>query len=220
MKRVSGLFLILFFLLSGGIHAEGEWTLVRDDQGIQVDTRNVPGSPLWACKVVCGIEAPLEAVREMLLDTETTTLWYHHCRECRVLRHDKEGRDFLFYFVFQGIWPVADRDLVAFLRITRNDSEEFSCRIEAMGENSEAVVPLNRHCVRVTRSDSTFRLLRSGKGRTLLVHEAVADPSGIVPAFLVNRYMAWVPFQTLRNMRAFLTTTDKYYKMAGIPKDI
>jgi hypothetical protein len=220
MRTGSWFFFFLLLLLPVTIYAEYDWRLVKDDEGIRAYTRAIPGSPLVACKVVCEIEAPLEAVRELLLDTSTTTRWYHHCKECRELRRDKDGRELLYYFVFQGIWPVADRDLVVSIRITRNDGDAFICQTAALGGSSGDYVPLNKSYVRVTDSVSTFRLTKTGRCRTLLVHETMTDPSGMVPAFLVNRYMARVPFLTLRNMRVFLNNTDKYYKMAGIPKDM
>jgi hypothetical protein len=220
VKRCLVLYLALLAFLTGSIYADNEWQLVRDADGIRTYIRIGQSSPFVTCRVVCDLDAPLEAIREMLLDTSTTTQWYHHCKECRVLWRDKDNREFLFYFVFKGIWPVADRDLVASLHITKSDSDVFICHTEALKENSETFVPLNKKYVRVTDSASTFTLSRIGKDRTQLLVESTTDPSGMVPVFVVNRYMAYVPFQTLRNMREFLNSSDRYYKMAGIPRDM
>lgn len=215
MKRCPRLLLFLLFLLATGLHAEDEWTLQGNRDGIRAYTRFTPGSANVACRVVCEIEAPLEAVRGFLLDTRMTTRWYRHLKECRELKRNKDGRELLYYFVFQGIWPVADRDLVASVHITRDDADEFACEMTALNQDSETLVPLNKKYVRVTDSFSTFRLVRVEKNRTLLQHETMTNPSGMVPAFLVNRYMARVPFQTLRDLRSFLVGTERYCKVEG-----
>jgi hypothetical protein len=219
MKRYSGLFLFLLVLLPGLLHAEDGWQLVREGEGVKAYTRFTPGSPFVSCRVVCEVDAPLEAVRELLHDSAMTTRWYQHLRECRELRRGKNNLEFLYYFVFQGIWPVADRDLVAHVRITRDDSDVFICEVSALDEGSVSLVPLNRKYVRVKTSMSTFRLTRIERSRTLLMHETTADPAGIVPAFLVNLYMAQVPFQALRNMRTLLNGTGRDYRVAGIPPE-
>jgi hypothetical protein len=157
-------------------------------------------------------------VKELLLDTRMAGQWYQHLKECRELKRDKDGREILYYFIFEGFWPVADRDLVALVRVTRDDGEEFACEMNAAGRDSEALVPLNKKYVRVTDSSSTFSLIRAERGRTRLTYKTFTDPSGLVPSFLVNRYMACVPFQALQNMRAFLGGRERFCKIEGSTK--
>lgn len=118
MRRVLSLLVLSFTVMVHGASAgEAPWSLVKDEQGVQLYSRAVDGSEFLAVKVIAKIEAPLEAVMLALGDGEGCSEWRKLCQSSTVLEK-LPGRERYIYMVLDLPWPVADRDLVIHSRST------------------------------------------------------------------------------------------------------
>ena len=49
-------------------------------------------------------------------------------------------------------------------------------------------------------------------GQTHIIYEAIADPSGMVPHWMVNWVGKWIPHKTIQNMRNEVKRVEAYRK--------
>ncbi|HNY65598.1 MAG TPA: START domain-containing protein [Deltaproteobacteria bacterium] len=215
MKRVAPYLLIFCALSLVPLNAGDEWVLVKESDGIRSfrNTSPEPGPISW--KAEGDVDAPLEALRELVLDFPAAPQWHWQCRECRLIRHDTGRRNFVFYFAIQGEWPMAPRDYVAYLRVVPSPKDEFNCEIRAFRNSSEEIVPLKSDHVRMTGVKASIRLTRIDQAKTRVEYTYASDPAGKVPLFLVGRVFAQIPFMSIKGMRDLMAGTGRYHGPAG-----
>ncbi|MEZ5572665.1 MAG: START domain-containing protein [Halioglobus sp.] len=91
--------------------AETPWQLDKDESGIQLYTRSVPGSEFLEVKVVARIDAPIQAVAQVLGDGNGCSAWRAMCKSSEVLKVVSDTERYV-YLVLDMPWPLSDRDLV------------------------------------------------------------------------------------------------------------
>lgn len=100
--------------LAVGVNAasgEVDWTLEKEEQGVQLFTRSIEGSPFLAVKAVARINAPMIKVLAALGNGEGCTEWRKLCKSSEVIKKVSEQERYV-YMVLDLPWPVSDRDLV------------------------------------------------------------------------------------------------------------
>ena len=95
----------LLWLLPVSVAAE-EWELRTEEDGIRVSTRPVPGSGIAAFRGEARVEAPVEAVLEVLMDADRHPEWFPDCPTARVLSPD--FLDYLHLVKTAEGWRIAN----------------------------------------------------------------------------------------------------------------
>jgi hypothetical protein len=111
MKKYLWSIMFFLFVFAGVLHAEEQWKLAKDADGIKVYTRPVPGSAANEFKGIADIDAPLEVIIEIFKDIPSYPQWYGLCKEIKLLKHDSENHR-VIYFVLKTTGPVKDRDFI------------------------------------------------------------------------------------------------------------
>jgi len=172
-----------------------DWELQRDEEGIRVWTRPVPGSAVARFRGETFVRAEIAAVRAVLGDVPRLTEWFPDCVEARTL--SKEGDVELRYVVTGAPWPVDDRDAIYHIETIREPSGLL--RIE-VGVRPETL-PEREGRVRVQRAQGGWKLTPD-EGGTRVAWELHLEPGGSVPTWLVNQRVVDTPFRALRELRA------------------
>lgn len=180
----------------------GDWSLVRNRDGIKVYTRNVAGSKYKAVKASTSIHASLQALAALVRDNRECPKWQSMCERARALKFISP-QNLYVYQVSNLPWPVADRDVVVHV-IWRQDAKT---RAVIMTANAvTGMMPHQKGMVRVTRASTTWTFMPVGQGRVRVTTVAHVNPGGPMPAWLVNMLLVDSPYTTLRNMRKILAT--------------
>jgi ribosome-associated toxin RatA of RatAB toxin-antitoxin module len=207
---------ILMLLVPGYSNAEDQWTLKKDSDGVKVYSTPSAGEDLIVYKGVTEINAPIEVVTEVVRDIPSYTQWYWQCKEARILKSDQGKRTIVFYFVTHPGWPVSDRDFIVYnTQVGDPKSGEVSF---ALGNITEDIVPLQEGIVRLKHVSGGWNLKKIDKNKTAVTLLIKTEPGGSVPKAVANMVMGDTPFNTLKELKR-MATIDKYYKLAGIPKN-
>lgn len=91
--------------------ADSDWRLEKEEDGISIFTREMPGSPFLAVKATASIPVPVAVLAEFLGDGSECMSWRKMCESSRVLEVVSE-EERLVYQVLDLPWPISDRDLV------------------------------------------------------------------------------------------------------------
>ena len=193
------------FIFSGGLYAgENPWKLRINDQGVSVYTRKVDGSPILEFKADMIVDAPLARIVALFEDEKGLPVWYYQCTQAQLLK-DEGPQDKVLYIVLNLPWPVAHRDSI-FRRSKSSDANgAVSYSIKAIPD----ALSLKKGMVRVQAINSVWRFTPLANGKTEIYFQQHSNPGGSIPAFLVNRLVKDIPFNTLKNFRQFIKDAEK-----------
>jgi len=185
-------------LLLGGLilpAQPADWQLAKEEQGIKVFTRAVPGETLKAFKTEAVLAAPLEAILTVITDAASAHEWQNRCVESRLLEQ-RHGDEFLSYLRIETPWPLEDRDLVLNTRVVR-EGKAVICLLT----NAPEAYPVQEGITRMPRYEGRWVLKPQGPGRTWVSNEGLTSPGGSIPDWLANTEVVEAPYATLANLR-------------------
>lgn len=198
-SEAASLFTLLFVLSSAFFPARAQaaveypWELRKDQDGIQVHTRKVEGSPILEYKALMIVDVPIDKAIGLFEQDEKMTHWFHQCTVSRLIREETPDRKVL-YFVLDLPWPVSDRDAV-YQREKKADADGV------ITYNSIALpheLPRKDGFVRIPYIKSIWRFRPLKDGRTEVFYQQHGNVGGHIPAALVNRLAVDIPFKSFQ----------------------
>jgi len=182
-----------------------EWVLKRDEEGIRSYEKKQAGSPLLSYKAEGVIDAPIDLVLSVLLDAERAGEWISHLSESTVVRWIDEPRAYVQLSRFDVPWPVKDRMFVSRVAL-EIDPETYATVVTYLPTDDAVEV---RDAILGSAVGSRF-ILRpiDGGARTDFTGIGVADPKGVIPAWIVNWAGGSWPHQTIEALRRQVLKSD------------
>lgn len=176
-----------------------EWVLDKQENGIDVYTRPVPGSGIKEFMGTAEIEDSVDAVLRVLRDSDRFKHWFPNTPESKLLA--REDNVSYQYSVMDAPWPVSDRDNV-FRSVTKRD--EATGVVEIQVTAAPDYFPEQANRTRVRKANGAWKLEPLEGDRTLVTFRMHLEPGGGIPEWLINARVVATPFEALTNLRAFL----------------
>ena len=176
---------------------EDGWTLAKNEDGVEIYTREVAGSVFKEFRGTARVPAPLAVVVDWYQDPSTYTEWIDRCAEAR--RVESSPGATANYLRFDFPFPATDRDVV--LRGTPSVTSPTERVFEV--ENVDGSVPETSGVVRVPMVRSRWVFRSHGDDATDVIYSQHMDAGGKLPAFLVNRAAVDNPHNTLRGLARY-----------------
>ncbi len=200
MKRRS-LSLWLVVICCTGLLAsdsnEAKWTLAKNKQGIKVFTRKVKGIDFKEFKGIVTVKTSLTSLVALLCDAKATPSWMANCTRVEVLEQISD-RETYTYTLSKAAWPVKDRDAVMH-NVISQDGSTLVVTIQQTGKPHH--IARKKKIIRIKRIESVWQFTPKQDGFVEVVYQALSDPSGALPAWLVNSAVVSQPYGTLQKMR-------------------
>ena len=193
---------LLFLLALPATAEEDDWTLAKREDGVEVYTRSVPNFAVKEFRASAVIPAPMDEVIGWWQDPTTYTEWLDRCAEARRVE-DASGVG-ANYLKFDFPFPASDRDVV--LRATLVEESDGTKVFE--GSNVDGVVPEQEDAVRISMVRSRWEFRAQGETATQVAYQQHMDPSGMLPAFILNRAAVDNPVNTLRGLIRYAETNS------------
>mgnify|MGYP000232109495 CR=1 FL=1 len=191
---MKNLFLLLF--LSSSMAAP--WQLKKEQAGIKVYTRSVAGSNLDEFKGVATLPVSQEAIVAALKDVASLSKWLPDNKVARVL---KQSPNHIYYYsVTDAPFPVDDRDAILHFHF-RPEGKNMRVSIEGLPD----YLPEEENRVRIPSLKGFWYLEPKGAEQTQVTYQVLANPGGSIPAWLANATAVDQPFETLANLRDYLS---------------
>ncbi|KAA0256082.1 hypothetical protein FBQ97_08000 [Acidobacteria bacterium ACD] len=160
--------------------AAGDWTLAVEKQGVKVWTRQAQGVDVREVRAESTFDLPAPRILAMLADVGSYSRLMPLTDESRLLRRD--GRAAWFYMVIDPPW-LSHRDFC--IRTWQWRREDGALVSE--WATDEAGCPAPRPgMVRILRNEGRWTLTALDEGTTVVGYEALTDPGGNVPKWMVN----------------------------------
>lgn len=187
---------LLFFGIFIQSATDEDWKLKKEEDGINVYTRDRAGSNLKDIKVTCSYESSLSAFVYVLSQKEDYPEWIYSCSESKVLKVVSPLESY-HYQVTDAPWPVDDRDLIIHQKIKQNSNGT----VEIFASGSPDYIPEKRKRVRVPDYKAHWKIVPEGKNLLSVEYYISLDPGGSIPDWIINMGVTEGPFKTMKNLK-------------------
>jgi hypothetical protein len=181
-----------------GEHRGDGWVVTRNEDGIAVSRKELPGNPFVAFRGEGDVDGPLLLVGSVLVDIARDREWMDSVVETRILRVVSETEYVTYTHVGTPI-TVSDRDFVTDVNLSVQPTEKrMTIRMHSV---NDPAAPRTRY-VRGELDWSSFTLTSvDGGARTHVIAEVHCDPRGSISPWLVNMFQNNWGFNTLKHLR-------------------
>lgn len=176
------------------VHAS-DWSLAKDEDGIKVFLKEVPGSTFKAFRGETTINADAAVIKRLQEDVEGSCEWLHACESQRLLK--QEGNEAWSYTRIDTPWPAKPRDSI--VHVTNEPLAGGGFKRTLQG--APTYLPEESGYVRVSELDGYWRVEPVSEGKVKVTYEVHTEPGGEVPAWIVNKFVVDAPFNTLSGLR-------------------
>lgn len=180
---------------------DDSWRKIREGENVAVYKRDVSDSKYDESLAQTVVNASLSALVALIMDGDSFAQWVDSVEESRQL--DIVSPSEVYNYTLSGApWPVSDRDAVVFSRVEQN-SETLVVTINSSAKPDYS--PKLNGVVRVPYVDSSWTLIPQPDGTVDVSYRVHNDPGGEIPTWLINSLASDQPYNTLENLRRFLT---------------
>lgn len=198
MKRFSSkIFFLLFgLILSGFAFPQKDWTLVNNENWIQIYKADMPNSSYKRIKVECTIDGTIDKLVRILNDVNNYKNWIYNTKTAYIIKRIN-ANEYYYYTETCLPWPMQNRDVVVHIKLFR-DNVNNTLNIVAFGEPD--YLPLVNGKVRVPRSANTWQVTVPEPNKLHIVYVFEADPGGHIPSWLVNTFVNKGPYESFKKL--------------------
>ncbi|ESU29855.1 hypothetical protein FLJC2902T_03330 [Flavobacterium limnosediminis JC2902] len=197
-------FLSLFFLLNGfNVHSQKKTELALDKEGIKVYLTKFDTTAFREYRAVMTVNANIDTVVKQLIDVKNLQQWNYKTRYSELIKKISDT-SWIFYMRHRLGWPVQDRDHISRVTLIKKKNEQT---ILIQPENR--LLKERSGCVRLTNFKGFWYLKRINAKQTLVMQQIYGDPSGDVPAFMVNMVVTKGPFDSFKALRKRVENLNK-----------
>lgn len=194
MLRLS--ILALCSLLMNNSHAQNNWKLEKQKDGISVYLSDVAGSNFKAVKVECTLTGTYAKLIALLTNVTMFSNWIYNTKRTRLLER-KTPLDFIYYSETHMPWPLSNRDVVIHMRIKTDSLPRF---LIITGAGEKDLFPDMLGKVRVPHYKASWKVTMPSTQSIHISYLLEVDPGGSIPSWIANSFADKGPFGTFSNL--------------------
>ena len=173
------------------------WVKVMTQEGVTVDRKTVPGSPLFAFRGEGVFDLPIGKLVTVLKTAEIAAEWVDLMLEHKVVRVVGTDKN-LIYESYGLPWPIDDRDYVMHETMGYDAATKvFTIDYQSV---EDSALPPKKDFVRAVAIQTYWRLEKVNDTRTKIEVEVHTDPKGALPAWLINLIQKDWPWKTISGL--------------------
>ncbi len=176
------------------------WEVVDDEAEMKTWKLRVEGQPVFVMKGEAVLNHPVSKVVQVWMDGNRKSEWLDGFSSARQIDGSVKGLTVSEHSVYDNPWPIADRDFVYKIDVSKNDTLGA---IEFNLKNVSHPAAPAKETVGV-RGDVMMKLRLvpvDGGKKTKFVGLFFADVKGWIPVWLQNYYASSFPSSTIVNLR-------------------
>jgi len=191
------------------------WRQVKEYEGIIGYARSNPRCRIDEIKAVGTIDAPLAVVEAVIRDVPGNKRFMFMCKHTAFLdvpEMKNSADEYATYTLMEMPFPVTDREAVARVSWTVDRSTGV---LYAAGQSIDTTYPPKDGVIRVPMVEALYTLTPQGPNKTLITYQAMSDPGGNLPAFLVSILSHDLGVKTIAGIRK-LSKEEKYRSVTTV----
>jgi hypothetical protein len=197
--------LVLFSLIFWtSANAQKDCDLKKSAEGIEVYTCKVEDSKINSIQSNFTLSTSISTLSEALVDLDNFPKWQYKIRKTEMLKKISQ-QEFIYRAELETPWPVSNRDLILHVKMSPGPNpDEF--HFSAIGRPD--FIPPRDGFVRVPLSEAHWYIKVVDQTKLEIKHSILIDPGGYIPTWLMNLSLAEGPFETFKNLRAYLKSVE------------
>lgn len=184
--------------------------------GMQITRHKVEGSRFDKFRGVAHISTSVQAVKELISDSDSYTQWLHQCQKVNVVNGDLGGGKAYIYFIYKAPklpWYLSfaprprDRDMVLQLVWEEDDvTRKVTVTLASVNPQEETdlrdvPIPDDPSLTTVRKVSILWEFIPEENDRIKVIHEMYIDPNHQGHDMgIMNRYTKNLVEQTLKNV--------------------
>ncbi|WP_163834192.1 START domain-containing protein [Spartinivicinus ruber] len=208
--------ILLISIIAKPLQAQ-QWQQVKNQEGIQVYTRAIPGSGIKEFKAVTTINSSLDSVLGVLNDISACPQWVYQCTQPALIQSISFGERYV-YQVNDFPFPSRNRDIILHAKLNQSlTTKTITIQLQAAPhfcKNQQTTIckKVNQSkLVRIEKSKGFYLLEPIAKNKIQITWQHHMEPGGNLPNWLVNNLITDAPFYTLKKL-ARIVQESKYQK--------
>ena len=201
---ITGFVFAQNLVISEPVFAKGEWEEIRNEQGVRVYQKEVPGRDLPVFKGVGIIKENIFDVLAVLYDVPRRTEWVHKCIDSKILKEFGE-LERMVYNRTDAPWPINDRDVIVRTYV-KIDRPNMRLKVDFKSTNSKDM-PKVDGVVRMNRLTGFYEIQAINEKKTRVTYLVDADPGGWLPNWVIKIASKDIPMKTVANLRKQVAKT-------------
>ncbi len=177
--------------------ADEAWQALKEVDGIRVSSRNVPGTPLVEIRGEALVEASAPRVAWALMDCAHAHEWVEALADCHIVE-TRGDFDRFTYNHFATPFVIKDRDFVTHVR---GEMDKGARTLTLRFKSEEHPNAPETKYVRGNVIRSSYVITWLSPTQSRLIAEALVDPKGTVPLWIVNFFQKKWPVRSIQALR-------------------
>lgn len=191
----------LLVLIFTDVSEAQEWDMERQEEGITVYNRPVPGSDLDEFRAEAVLQnISVEEVLDVILDIPSYETWLPECSHSRVVKRINDT-SVIYYLVTEMQWPIRDRDGVYEQDVMR---QEGNLVVRVLIRVLPDYLPATDQYVRIQNGAGFWELKQISGTVVSVAYQFHSDPDEKVPGWIARKYIVDDPFKTLQHLRTLV----------------
>jgi hypothetical protein len=195
------LFFVLAFLACGAcVYAQDDWELQKDKNGLKIYTKDLDNSKFKQIKVECILDGTLDRFDAIIRDVNNHKNWVYSTKQSYLVKQ-VNSNEILYYTETSLPWPLSNRDVIIKMDIAR-DSVANTETVNT--KNVNGILAEKSGLVRVAELSTLWQVKSAGDNKISILYYFTTDPSGSLPAWMVNSFATKGPYETFTSLAALL----------------
>jgi hypothetical protein len=182
---------------------EVEWEMIKDEGNIQVYTRKPKDAKLKEIRIIAEFKLDIDTLLKVLNNANQYTDWVYKCEESKVVSTVNE-EEFYYYVTSDLPFPASDRDLVVLCR-QWIDKDGI---VHSQSIAKPRLMPDVKGFIRIQSYESRWKITPRADGMVHIDYEALSDPGGSIPAWIVNLAIAAGPLKTMKQLEKVVSSAE------------
>lgn len=195
MKRFFTLFILVFFTFTTQIHAQENWKLVKEEEGIQIYLNENQDEELVHIKAVSTANSSLEKCYQLMTDIHGYKDWMHGAEKINLLNKIEENK-FNYYMLTDFPWPAKDRDIVIQIGVYRDQDMVYT-----RAKNLQGQIPPKEDYERIEKMNASWKFKEIHPNKIQITYEGKINSGIPLPEWLAKHIYHIAPFNTIKNMK-------------------
>ncbi len=210
LYRAVGSILILFLsttILFGQVECE----LRKDQDSIKVYSCNTDQSKFKSIKASFEVNATAPQLAAMVMDIQGYNEWQYKTINAKILKQISK-QELIYYVEVVAPWPVNNRDLIVHLKV---EQDPITKKMIFTANGIPDYIPEKEGITRVPMSSSKWIVVPVSSNKLKVEYSMNIDPSGSVPAWMMNMVSADGPFESFYNLKNKIK--ERHYTKTDAP---
>ncbi len=187
------LLFILPFLLA--TWQDSSWRLDKDKNDIRIYTRKLENYDVRQFRAEATTPAPLSRIDSLLRNISNYPNWMPDISSARLVQQENPDT-YIYYMTIETPALVSERDLVTKMQFSYPD--DSTLRIDYL--HMPEAYPEQENFVRMAYFKGFWEFRRTGS-ETIIRNEFLSDPSGSLPTWVINSFLASNPYNTVLSLK-------------------